>query len=64
MGKHVYDLEININNAPDDNAVHEAVSFYWGERCSDFEPLCPVCRAWKQYDEMINLTFVREGESK
>lgn len=23
---------------------------YWGERCSDYEENCPICKAWKYYD--------------
>jgi len=23
---------------------------YWGERCPDFEPECPACKAWKHFD--------------
>jgi hypothetical protein len=58
---HNYDLQINPNTKPNtkpnDNPVHEALLFYWGDRCPDYEEGCPVCEAWKQYDSMI-------GESK
>jgi hypothetical protein len=47
------DLEINTNTAPDDNPVHEAIMFYWGERCPEHEDGCPTCEAWKQYDTLI-----------
>jgi hypothetical protein len=43
----------------ENNPVHEAVLFYWGERCPDFDPTCVACNAWKLYDEM--LTNVSEG---
>ena len=43
-------LEINTNIDPDNNPVHEAVQFFWGERCPDYEEGCPTCEAWKQYD--------------
>ena len=36
------------------NPVHEAVLFYWGERCPDHEDGCPVCEAWEQYDNMTD----------
>ena len=36
----------------DNNPVHEAVLFYWGERCPDHEDGCPACEAWEQYDNM------------
>lgn len=48
------ELKINTNTAPDNNPIHEAVLFYWGERCDTHEDGCPVCNAWRQYDEMFN----------
>ena len=51
---HNYSTEINTNTAPDNNAVHEAVLFYWGERCPDYEAGCPTCEAWKQYDMLMH----------
>ena len=54
MMKHNYDLRINPNTAVDNNPVHEAVLFYWGERCPDHEDGCPVCEAWEQYDNMTD----------
>lgn len=50
---HNNDLEININTEPYDNPIHEAVQFYWGERCPEHEEGCPTCEAWKQYDLMF-----------
>ena len=58
MNKHNHELKINTDTAPDNNSVHEAVLFYWGKRCADYEEECPTCKAWKQYDKMINLTNV------
>ena len=26
----------------------------WGPRCSDYEPTCPCCEAWKTHDEIFN----------
>jgi hypothetical protein len=46
------ELEPNTETAPDNNPVHEAITFYWGERCSDHKEGCPTCEAWKQYDSM------------
>ena len=46
-------LEINTSTAPDNNPVHEAIEFYWGERCPEHEDGCPTCEAWKQYDNMM-----------
>lgn len=50
---HNYDLQINPNTDAGDNAIHEAVTFYWGERCPDHIEGCPVCEAWKQYDKLF-----------
>lgn len=33
--------------------VREAVVEHWGERCSDFEPECFCCKAWAQYDQLV-----------
>ena len=51
--KHNRDLEVNTNNAPDNNPVHEAVLLYWGDRCPEHEDGCPVCEAWRKYDVLI-----------
>jgi hypothetical protein len=32
--------------------IAEAITEAWGERCPDFGPDCPCCRAWKQYDDI------------
>jgi hypothetical protein len=34
------------------NLIEEAIEFYWGERCPDYEEGCPTCAAWKQYDTL------------
>jgi len=44
--------KINLNTEVDNSFVHEAVLFYWGERCPEHEDGCPVCEAWEQYDNM------------
>jgi len=49
---HNYDLQINPNTAPNDNPIHEAIEFYWGTRCPEYEEGCPVCEAWRQYDNI------------
>lgn len=36
------------------NPVAEAITEYWGERCSVYEPNCPCCEAWAQYDAMTS----------
>ena len=50
------DLEPNTSTAPTNNAIHEAVEFYWGERCPEHEDGCPTCTAWKLYDKLIGET--------
>jgi hypothetical protein len=37
----------------EDNPVHEAVLFYWGERCPEHDPECVVCKGYALYDRMI-----------
>lgn len=34
------------------NKVQEAMTDYWGERCSDHEAECPTCQAWGEYSTM------------
>ena len=45
------DLEANNSTGPD-NPLHEAVQFYWGERCAEHEDECPTCVAWRFYDNL------------
>jgi hypothetical protein len=26
---------------------------HWGERCDDYEQGCPVCDAWREYDNLL-----------
>jgi hypothetical protein len=49
------DVEFEPNNSrePHNNPIHEAVEFYWGERCSEHMDGCPTCVAWRLYDEII-----------
>lgn len=53
-----------MNIEADNNPIHEAVLFYFGERCAEYAEGCPSCEAWKLYDEVINLTNVSEGEGE
>jgi hypothetical protein len=53
MGKHLYDLEVTPFVDVNNNAIAEAIEFYWGERCPDHEAGCPICEAWKQYDLLV-----------
>ena len=45
------ELEANTSNEPSNNPTHEAVQFYWGERCAEHEDGCPTCIAWEHYDQ-------------
>jgi len=49
-------LEQTLPIEPDNNVIHEAVEFYWGERCPEHEDGCPICTAWKLYDKLIGAT--------
>lgn len=33
--------------------IAEAIEEAWGERCKEFSPVCHVCLAWKQYDDLL-----------
>lgn len=35
--------------------LEEAISNYFGERCPEFEPGCPCCRALAEFDEIERL---------
>jgi len=35
--------------------IAEAITDYWGDRCSDYDADCPTCQAWKQFDEYRTL---------
>ncbi len=35
---------------PDDINIYNWMVSIWGERCSDYEPLCPCCVAWEIHD--------------
>jgi len=32
--------------------IKEAIREYWGERCPDFDPTCPTCQAWAEFDAL------------
>jgi len=35
------------------NRIEEAMTAHWGERCDDYEQGCPVCDAWREYDNLL-----------
>lgn len=50
---HELEFEINNSTEPANNPIHEAVEFYWGERCTTQHKGCPTCTAWNLYDNII-----------
>lgn len=39
----VYDMETH-------GSVYAAVAYTFGPRCDDYDPGCPCCAAWEEYD--------------
>ena len=37
------------------NPIKRAMLEYWGERCDDYEEGCPVCDAWREYDNLVRV---------
>ena len=35
------------------NLVEEAMTAHWGEKCDDYEEGCPVCDAWREYENLV-----------
>jgi hypothetical protein len=35
------------------NLVEQALTGHWGERCAEHQDGCPVCDAWRQYDNLV-----------
>ena len=35
------------------NRIEEALTAHWGDRCDDYEQGCPVCDAWREYDNLV-----------
>ncbi len=40
--------------------IEEALIEYLGERCTDFEPECPVCQGWLEFDQLKGNTNIEE----
>jgi len=34
--------------------LKEKIKEDWGEKCPDYEPECPCCRAWKMFEKLTN----------
>ena len=35
------------------NLIEQAVEGHWGERCAEHQDGCPVCDAWREYDNLV-----------
>lgn len=35
------------------NLVEQAITGHWGERCAEHQDGCPVCDAWREYDNLV-----------
>ena len=35
------------------NLVEEAITAHWGEKCDSYEQGCPVCDAWREYENLV-----------
>lgn len=35
------------------NLIEQAIEGYWGERCAEHQDGCPVCDAWREYENLV-----------
>lgn len=35
------------------NLVEQAITEHWGEKCDSYEQGCPVCDAWREYENLV-----------
>jgi len=35
------------------NLIEQAMTAHWGEKCDDYEEGCPVCDAWREYENLV-----------
>ena len=35
------------------NLIEQAIEGHWGERCAEHQDGCPVCDAWREYDNLV-----------
>lgn len=49
-----------LDDAEKHGPVYAAITHVWGERCPDFEPNCPCCRAWAEFDKTERLRAALE----
>ena len=36
------------------NLIEEAIEYYWGKKCAEFNNDCFACKAWKEYNKLKN----------
>ena len=44
--------------------LEEAVTGWYGPRCTEYEKLCIVCAAWKEFDKVRAKTLARAENSR
>lgn len=63
MSSHRSDGETACFDEPDDDVsaglalleIRRSIAVGLGERCSDYAPGCPTCRAWRAFDDLAYL---------
>ena len=35
------------------NLVEQAITEHWGPPCPEYERGCPVCDAWREYEDLV-----------
>ena len=35
------------------NLIEQAITGHWGEKCDSYEQGCPVCDAWREYENLV-----------
>lgn len=35
------------------NLIEQAIKGHWGERCTEHQDGCPVCDAWREYENLV-----------
>lgn len=54
MTAKVIDFIQMVGNTPlrrhSNSMVEEAMTEYWGPRCTDYDANCPHCQAWAEFD--------------
>lgn len=43
--------------------IEEAIIHCWGKRCPDFDPECPTCEAWAQFDALKDRSVIPDAQA-